>query len=61
MEEETLSFVIANVTSGNATITDSTLVIGLMGIDATFALSVPPYEENGQWILELDGIDYVKQ
>ena len=51
----------SSVSGGSVTITDSTLEIGLMGMAESFALSVPPYEKDGQWILELNGIPYVKQ
>ena len=44
-----------SVTRGTTTITDSTLKIGLMGIGTTFSLDEPPYEDDGQWMMELDG------
>ncbi|MGB1248382.1 MAG: hypothetical protein ACPG4Z_05820 [Chitinophagales bacterium] len=56
------SFELSNssVDGGATTITDSTVVIGLFGIDATFEINEKPYEEDGQWYMELDGNLYYK-
>ena len=57
------SFELSNssVTGGSATLTDSTIVIGLMGLDATFRIDKAPYEEDGVWKMDLDGNTYTKR
>ena len=51
----------SKVSGGATAITDNTIEIGLMGIDATFSINKPPYEENGEMKMQLDGNIYVKQ
>ena len=51
----------SNVKGGSANIADNKLTIGLMGINATFSIDKPPYEEDGKWKMELDGNTYIKQ
>jgi len=51
----------SKVTGGAATIADKTIKIGLMGIDATFNIDKAPFEENGEWKIQLDGNIYIKQ
>lgn len=49
------------VTGGSAVFAEGTIKIEVMGIGSTFVIDKPPYEEDGKWIMKLDGIDYVKQ
>ena len=51
----------SSVTGGATSITDSTISIGLMGIESTFSINKSPYEENGNLKMELDGNVYIKQ
>ena len=51
----------SSVTGGATSITDSTINIGLMGIESTFFINKSPYEENGNLKMELDGNVYIKQ
>ena len=51
----------SSVTGGAASITDSTISIGLMGIESTFFINKSPYEENGSLKMNLDGSIYIKQ
>ena len=50
----------SSVTGGATIITDSTLEIGLMRIDAIFHIDKSPYEENGEMKMQLDGNIYIK-
>ena len=50
----------SNVTGGNAVITESTITIGLMGLDTEYEITKSPYELEGDWFMELDGDLYFK-
>ncbi|HNU00145.1 MAG TPA: hypothetical protein PLK89_15960 [Acidobacteriota bacterium] len=49
------------VNGGQATIAGATLTIGLFGIEKKFAITQPPTEVEGRWILVLDNIEYVRE
>ena len=51
----------SNVTGGSATITDNTITIGLFGINSEYSIDKVPFEENGVWLMELDGNTYQKE
>lgn len=47
--------------SGSATIKDGSITIGLGPINTTYKITREPEQVNGQWVIGLDGVDYVKQ
>lgn len=49
------------ITGGQVTIAGGTLKIGLFGIEKTFAVTRPPEQVDGRWILLLDNIEYVRE
>lgn len=50
----------SSVSGGAVTFTDSTIVIGLLGIGSTYEINEAPHEENGQWTMTLDDNVYLK-
>ena len=50
-----------SVTGGSAVFADGTIKIEVMGIGSTFVIDEAPYEENGEWIMKLDGIEYIRE
>ena len=51
----------ASVTGGFTAITEGTITIGELGIDTEYKIDVAPYQEDGEWYMELDGYLYYKQ
>ena len=48
------------VTNGSVTITETMLTVTMLGIDTEYTVDEAPYEEEGEWYMELDGDLYYK-
>lgn len=51
----------SNISGGSATIKEKSITISMLGIDANFVIDQPPHQEEGTWLMILDGIKYYKQ
>ena len=51
----------SNMSGASVEITDSHIVISIMGLDAGFKIDQSPHQDNGQWVMQLDGVNYYKQ
>ena len=62
-EDGTGSFEIpgSSITGGAAAISDSVIVISMLGFDANFEVNKKPHLTQGNWILILDGVKYYQQ
>lgn len=36
-------------------------VVGILFVSTTFVVSKPPYEENGEWKMVVDGVELIRQ
>lgn len=50
-----------SITGGATTITDNTLKISLGPISQSYRITAPPQQQNGIWVMELNGIAYRRQ
>lgn len=51
----------SSVTGANAIITDSTIIIEIMGLGNTFVIDKKPYLNHKVWEIELDGNVFIKE
>lgn len=50
-----------SVTGGSTSFENGNIKIGVLGINKTYKIDKPPYEEDGEWKMELNGFPYVKE
>lgn len=46
--------------AGKTVITDSRLKIKALGIGPSFKIDAAPHQEDGRWVMQLDGVIYTK-